>query len=107
MKLYKKDTDSNAYLHYKSYHPLKLKDNILFGQALYVKKICSENVDVENALAILKSNFIGHRYSNEIIRTELTKVTFINRKELLTEKEKTSPQHWEYTEQKLATVTNQ
>ena len=59
IKLYKKDTDRTAYLHYKSYHPLKLKDNIRFGQALRVKKVCSENTDVENALAIFKSNSIG------------------------------------------------
>ena len=54
-----KDTDRNAYLHYKSYHLLILKDNIPFGQALRVKKICSENADVGKALAIFKSNFIG------------------------------------------------
>ena len=28
MKLYKKEMDRNAYQHYNSYHPQKLKDNI-------------------------------------------------------------------------------
>ena len=68
---------------------ITLKDNIPFGQALSIKKTCSENADVENAPTILKSNFISHGYPNEIIQTQLTKATSINRKELLTEKEKT------------------
>ena len=76
IKLYKKDTDRTAYLHYKSYHPLKLKDNIPFGQALRVKKLFSENADVEIAIAIL----IGRGYPNEIIHTQLTKATSFNRK---------------------------
>ena len=33
-----KDTDQNAYLHYNSYHPTSMKNNIPYGQARRVKK---------------------------------------------------------------------
>ena len=42
-KLYQKPTDSNAYLHFNSYHPVTQKENIPFGQFLRAKKICSKN----------------------------------------------------------------
>ena len=44
-KLYKKETDRNAYLHYKSYHPSKLKENIPYGQFIRIKRICTNNND--------------------------------------------------------------
>ena len=89
IKLYKKETDRNAYQHYRSYHPLSLKDNIPFGQALCAKKICTDNADLENALITLKSNFIDRGYPSDIIQTQLIKATSVSRKELLAEKDKT------------------
>ena len=91
--LYKKETDRNVYLHYRSYHPLSLKDNIPFGQALRAKKICTDNADLENVLITLKINFIDRGYPSDVIQTQLTKATSVNRKELLAEKDKTESNH--------------
>ena len=88
IRLYKKDTDRNAYLHYKSYHPCKLKDNIPFGQALRVKKICSENSDLENALTDLKTNFVNRGYPQKIVETQVNKTRYMARSDILKPKEK-------------------
>ena len=49
-KLYKKETYRNAYLHYKSYHPSKLKENIPYGQFIRIKRICTNNNDEEDSM---------------------------------------------------------
>ena len=49
-KLYQKPTYRNAYLHFNSYHPVKQKENILFGQFLRAKKICSNYQDAEDSI---------------------------------------------------------
>ena len=43
--IFTKPTDKQNYLHYKSEHPLPLKNNIPFGQILRIKRICSEALE--------------------------------------------------------------
>ena len=49
-KLFAKPTDRPAYLHRNSSHPNSLIKNIPYGQALRVKRICSEVTDLQEAL---------------------------------------------------------
>ena len=44
-KLYVKPTDKQSYLHYKSEHPINMKRNIPYSQALRMKRICSEETE--------------------------------------------------------------
>ena len=69
-KLYKKETDQNAYLHYKSYHPSKLKDNIPYGQFIRIKRIYAKNNDAEDSINGLKSNFTQRGYSEKILQQQ-------------------------------------
>ena len=46
-KLYTKPTDRQNYLHRKSAHPESLIKSIPFGQALCVKRICSEEENMK------------------------------------------------------------
>ena len=46
-KLFKKDTDRNAYLHYRSYQPGNTKNHIPYGQVLRAKRICTKEVDLK------------------------------------------------------------
>ena len=39
-KVFKKPTDRSSYLHNTSHHPNSLKNNIPYGQALRLRKIC-------------------------------------------------------------------
>ena len=56
-KLSSKPTDLPAYIHNKSYHPKSQLRNIPYGQALRVKRICTENDDLKEALNQLKTSF--------------------------------------------------
>ena len=85
-KLYTKPTDRPAYLHQKSYHPKSLKDNIPFGQALRVKRICREVEDLDQALSELKGKFLQRGYKEYAVSEQIEKVKSIERKEILTKK---------------------
>ena len=56
-KVFKKPTDRSSYLHNTSYHPNSLKNNIPYGQALRLKKICSSETDYRKSLDEMKSLF--------------------------------------------------
>ena len=45
-----------------SYHRKSLKDNIPFGQAMRIKKICTEEEDLDQALNELKCKFKERGY---------------------------------------------
>ena len=64
-KLYKKPTDRSAYLHNQSYHPNHLKKNIPYGQAIRIKRFCSQNEDYQTALHEMKEAFIKRGYQKE------------------------------------------
>ena len=66
-KLYVKPTDRNAYLQYSPYHPRSMKENIPYGQALRVKKICTNKDDLESSMETLKNNFINRGYPQDKI----------------------------------------
>ena len=56
-KLYRKPTDRNAYLHFNSYHPVKQKENIPFGQFIRAKKICTNKTEAENSIKEIEIKF--------------------------------------------------
>ena len=60
--LYSKPTDRNAYLHYASYHPLKQLQNILYGQYLRAKKLCSEPKEADSAMREIEKKFLARGY---------------------------------------------
>ena len=87
-KLHTKETDRNAYLHYNSYHPTCMKNNIPYGQALRIKKICTDEMDVNTSLQNMRENFISRGYPRDIIEKHLDKVKTIDRQELLKQSDK-------------------
>ena len=96
-KLYKKETDRNAYLCYKSYHPSKLKENIPYGQFLRIRRICSNDNDTDDSMEVLTSNFNKGGYPDKILQQQLIKAKTTDRKELLKEKENISSQLVHFT----------
>ena len=69
-KLYQKPTDRNAYLHFTSYHPVKQKENIPFGQFLRAKKICSKKQDAEDSINGIETKFIQRGYPRNRLHTQ-------------------------------------
>lgn len=59
---YKKSTDKNTYLHFKSFHPLHLRSNLPFGQFLRFKR--NSTRDPESVLPIgilgLSKTYLEH-----------------------------------------------
>lgn len=60
--LYKKPTDANLYLHYKSCHPLHQKNSIPYSQAIRIRRICSTIDDYQLHTQKMKENFIKRGY---------------------------------------------
>ena len=87
-KLFAKLTDRPGYIHNKSYHPKSQLKNITYGQALGVKHIRTEKDDLKEALNQLETNFQARGYKGYQINEQFARINTINRKELLTYKEK-------------------
>ena len=85
----KEITDRNAYLHFNSYHLVKQKENIPFGQFLRAKKICSKKQDAEDSIKGIETKFIQRGYPRNRLHTQKEIVKSINRQDLLQEKDKT------------------
>ena len=89
--LFTKSTDSHQYLHATSCHRSIYKKLIPYGQVIRMKRICSNEVDLQRKLLDLESWLTDRGYKSEIIRPELQKVNSIDRKNLL----KKRPKHQE------------
>ena len=86
--LFTKSTDSHQYLHATSCHRSVYKKTIPYGQAIRMKRICSNEVDLQRKLLDLESLLTDRRYKSEIIRQEIQKVNLIGRNNLLKKRPK-------------------
>ena len=86
--LYRKPTDQHSYLQAHSDPPKSLKRSIPQSQALRIKTIHSTLTEYKKYCAILKQNFIERGYKEHILNDEIDKVDNIDRKDLLSKKEK-------------------
>ena len=82
-RLYVKPTDRQSYLHRKSEHPRSLKNSIAYGQALRIKKICSENKDYQSNVQTLRKAFLKRGYNEDQIQRQVSKANAVSRPELL------------------------
>ena len=89
--IYRKPTDKNLILHFTSHHPLHLKRNIIYSQALRYKRIISNPHKLKTELNTLKRIFIARGYPARMIRQQFDKITQIPRTQLLMNKNKTTP----------------
>ena len=91
ISLFTKSTDSHQYLHTTSCHRSIYKNSILYGQAIWMKQICSNKVDLQQKLLDLESWFTDRGYKSEIIWPVIQKANLIDRNNLL----KKRPKHQE------------
>ena len=82
-KIFTKPTDRQAYLHNTSAHPSHLKKSIPYGQALRLKRICSDDKELKYANEILKSRLKKRGYKEKEIMDQITKANQQNRDDLL------------------------
>ena len=89
--LFTKSTNSHQYLHATSCHRSIYKKLIPYSQAIRMKWICLNEVDLQWKLLDLESCLTDRGYKSEIIRPEIQKVNLIDRNNLL----KKRPKHQE------------
>ena len=89
-KTYKKPTDRSSYLHNQSYHPSALKKNIPYGQALRLKKICTEQDEFDKSLTQMNHAFLKRGYQQDHLTEQFKRASSKNRDELLQYKNKTN-----------------
>ena len=81
--LYTKDTDTHQYLHAKSCHRSCIKRAIPYGQAIRIKRICSDENNLNRRLLELESWLSKRGYSSKNVRTEIERVHSVSRDDLL------------------------
>ena len=87
-KLYRKESDQQAYLHRKSEHPESLKRSILFSQGLRLRRICSTNNEFQDGCDKLRNKLIERRYKQQELNEVIERTKTLDRKNLLEEKAK-------------------
>ena len=70
------DTDAHQYLHFSFSHPDYIKRSIIYSQGLRLAKICTFENDVLRHRDEMKSWFQRRGYPEDVINTEIKKVTF-------------------------------
>ena len=88
-KVYTKPTDRQAFLHKNSAHPNHLKNSIPYGQALRLRRICSDKVDFEEGCNKLRTKLIERGYKEHEINLQIERVAKEKRDDLLHYKDKT------------------
>ena len=83
-----KSTDSHQYFHATSCHRSIFKKSIPYGQSIRMKRICSNEVDLQRKLLGLESWLIDRGYKSKFMRPEIQKVNLIDRKNLLKKRPK-------------------
>ena len=77
--LFKKPTDANRYLHYKSYHPRHLFKNVVYSQAIRYRRIISDNETFSSRLNDLSSAFVTSGYPPQLVEEVINRVKDIPR----------------------------
>lgn len=89
--IYRKKTNKNLLLHFKSHHSLHIKRNIVYTQALRYKRLISEPDVLLKELGNLCDIFIARGYPRSLIRSQIEKAKLIPRTELLKHKQRKGP----------------
>ena len=87
-KLYTKPTDRHNYLHRRSEHPLPLKNNLAYSQALRIRRICSNEEHYRERCSELVDNFTSRGYKLENIQSQVVKASSISREQALKSSDK-------------------
>ena len=85
-KLYRKESDRQAYLHRKSEQPESLKRSISFAQTLHLRRICSTINEFQDSCDKLCNKLIERGYKQQGIKEGIERTKNLDRQKLLEEK---------------------
>ena len=80
-KVFTKPTDRHAYLHRNSAHPYNLKKSIPYGQALRLRRLCSDDREFSKASEHLKKKFVSRGYRETEIQLQIDRAASQDREE--------------------------
>ena len=86
--LYTKETNTHQYVHAKSCHCSSIKRAIPYGQAVRIKRICSDKNVLNERLTQLEIWLLKRGYLQENVRPEIERVNLTSREDLLKKSEK-------------------
>ena len=86
--VYSKPTDRKAYVHQKSFHPTSTKEAIAYGQALRLRRICTDDADFREATSKLESDLTKRGYDRTKTAGEIERAALKERRALLTYNER-------------------
>lgn len=89
--LYRKPTDRQRYLHFKSSHVKHCKTSIPYSQAIRFKRICSDNRDFTRNCDQLRKALTEQQYPSQIIDDALQRAKCLDRKELISKDKRLAP----------------
>ena len=78
-----KPTNLQLYLDYFSNHPNHCKEGLIYSQALRILERCSDNIDAQGHLNILKEKLLSRNYPNNLIDKKIGKAQKRSRENIL------------------------
>ena len=85
--LFVKETDTHQYLHFSSCHPFHTKKGIPYGQALRLRRICSDEQDFELRCEALKSWLLDRGFDSRMVSQQVDRAKGLDRNALLNKEE--------------------
>lgn len=82
-RLFRKPTDGNQFLHWRSAHPVSLKTSVPYAQLLRIKRNCSRTTDYEREAEQLIERFRVRGYPEAVLTSARRKADAIDRATLL------------------------
>ena len=64
-----------------------MKDSLPYNQAIRIKAVSSNQIDLNNSLKAMKNNFVKQGYHSSLMNEYHGKISLLNRINLITEKE--------------------
>ena len=86
-KIYRKPTDRKRFLDSTSAHRKSLINSIPFSQALRLKRICSETLELNKHLNELKESFINRHYKENVLTDRFNRISQVTKEALLSSKQ--------------------
>ena len=87
-KLYRKESNRQAYLHCKPEHPESLKQSIPFAQALRLGRICPTNNEFQDSCDKLRNKLTERGYKKQEINEGIERARTWDRQKFLDERTK-------------------
>ncbi|XP_069484193.1 serine/threonine-protein kinase 38-like isoform X1 [Ambystoma mexicanum] len=81
--LFQKETDRNTLLHYRSFHPNNLRNNLPFGQFLRIRRNCTELQHYKENAISLQIKLRNRGYPNKLVKNTRKRAQYIPRETLL------------------------